>query len=60
MSKVTTRELANKLGLTTKEILSCLQEEGYIDLSGGKEELTEKGLRNGAEYRGMNVFWPIT
>ena len=55
---LTSRELANKLGLNTKEILSCLEEEGYIDLSGGKEELSEKGLRSGAEYQKMYAVWP--
>ena len=63
--KISTNNLAKKLALTTRETLSCLFQEGYLESVENNFKITEKGFQNGAEYRYSDKFkqyivWPET
>jgi phosphatidylserine/phosphatidylglycerophosphate/cardiolipin synthase-like enzyme len=50
-SKLTTSKLAKKLGIKTDQLMTELVSKGFLEISDGKEELTEKGKSSGGESK---------
>ncbi|MDC9725404.1 MAG: phospholipase D family protein [Gammaproteobacteria bacterium] len=50
-SKLTTSRLAKKLGIKTDQLMTELVLKGLIEISDGKEELTDKGKSSGGESK---------
>lgn len=50
-SKLTTSKLAKKLGKTTSQLIEVLLSNGYLEMDGEKEVLTEKGKQSGGESK---------
>lgn len=50
-TKLTTSKLAKKLGKSTDELNEDLLSNGYLEMTNGNNELTEKGKQAGGEYK---------
>ena len=63
MKKISTTQLAKRLGIALKDAFSKLADDGYMEKTDDGWQLTEKGKESGGEYkdsaqRGKYVVWP--
>ncbi|MGE4402899.1 MAG: phospholipase D family protein [Desulfobulbus sp.] len=58
IEKLTSSKIAKQLKVTTNEFLSLCCKNGYIEEIEGKNKLTEKGVKIGAEFKFSKKFGP--